>query len=165
MRKRFVPQSGPPCCRLGCRANVYASHWALSREWSYTAPANRRDLSIRFHMISHWGNFQLSLKMLIALSLNYTILSFFLKRFLWVVRIKAPLSIIYTPNLDIICPIFVPLCGVLFCGHSGEHRERKASGWAPRSSCTCRHHCVLSTCLQPILSKSIKSNHSEHKVE
>lgn len=119
-----APLPGSPSCHSAGWASVCPCCRAHGRwQWSYRVRANWRDPWIRLHIISCSGNFQVSLKM--ALTFNDTMLSFFLKRFLWVLSIKLPLSTTCTANFVIITqPMFTAQCVVLIYSHSSERRKQ-----------------------------------------
>lgn len=91
MRKHSVPPSEALCCGSGHQAHVCSGHWAPSG-WlrSHSVPANQSDLRFDFTLSLLWAVFSSVLKH----GKHLTTQSYLcLKRFLWVIRIKAPFSI------------------------------------------------------------------------
>lgn len=135
-RAGFVHLSVSCCHRARCAASC-SFGWAQGRWRCLTgSQQTERICGLDFTSFLIRATFPVSLKRLVALLLNYTNLSFFLQRFLWVISIKIPLCSICIPNLVII--------SVLVCGSNLQSPQWAQGAKGPRSGSveksTCIHH-------------------------
>ena len=93
------------------------------------SPQTKAVCELDFPPFLIWAIFSFSLKKLIAL-LKYTIVSCFLKGFASVMRIKAPITVVCTPNfVTVTRPRLTPLCASLICrGRRDTGRGRLRHG-------------------------------------
>ena len=123
VRMRLVPRSESPCWHWG--HDVLLSLILILQ----LSPQTKGVCELDFPPFLIWAIFSFSLKKLIAL-LKYTIVSCFLKGFASVMRIKAPITVLCTPNfVTVTRPRLTPSCAALICrGRRDTGRGRLRHG-------------------------------------